>query len=355
MTPKERVLTAVNRRLPDRTPADYKAEPVVNQYMMEHLQLNTYEELLRRLQVDVRRLEPRYVGPPFESSADGAFEDYWGIRSKHLQAEHGSYDMHLHTPLWDATSVADLQRHRWPTPDLFDYSVMREQCACHSDYAIVYEGADLFTRPCILRNMENVLLDMIERPEMAHYLFEQFTSFYCEDITRALEATNGGFDIYCEWSDYGTQRALLFSVPMFREFIAPYLRRMIKVVHGAGVKFMAHSCGAIRPLIPDLIALGIDVLDPIQVAAEGMEPAALKRDFGDQLAFHGGLCTQRTLPFGTPQEVADAVLHRVATLGAGGGYILASSHDISADTPPANILAMYRPELRAVDRAPRFP
>jgi uroporphyrinogen decarboxylase len=94
--------------------------------------------------------------------------------------------------------------------------------------------------------------------------------------------------------------------------------------------------------------LGIDMLDPIQVAAQGMEPSALKRDFGGQLAFHGGVCTQRTLPFGTPQEVRDAVLHRVATLGAGGGYILASSHDLSADTPPENIVAMYRPELRAL-------
>jgi uroporphyrinogen decarboxylase len=113
---------------------------------------------------------------------------------------------------------------------------------------------------------------------------------------------------------------------------------------------MAHSCGAIRPIIPDLIALGIDMLDPIQVAAEGMEPAALKRDFGDKLAFHGAICTQHTLPFGTPQEVTEAVLQRVATLGAGGGYVLASSHDISADTPPENIVAMYQPELRSIKR-----
>jgi uroporphyrinogen decarboxylase len=348
MTSRERVLTAVARQRPDRTPADYKAEPAVNEYMMAHLQVGTYEALLERLEIDVRRLEPRYVGPPFRTFPDGVSEDYWGIRSKHLAAEHGSYDMHVHTPLWDAQSVADLERHPWPSPDIFDYSVMRAQCAGHREYALLYEGADLFTRPCILRNMENVLLDMIERPEMAHYLFEQFTRFYCEDITRALEATNGGFDLYCEWSDYGTQRALLLSVPMFRQFIAPYLKRLVDVVHSAGVRFMAHSCGAIRPLIPDLIALGADVLDPIQVAAHGMEPAGLKRDFGRQLAFHGGVCTQRTLPFGTPQDVRDAVRLCVGTLGAGGGYILASSHDISADTPPANVMAMYERQLREV-------
>ena len=346
MTPRERVLTAVDRRMPDRTPADYKAEPDVNRYMMDDLKVDNYEDLLRRLEVDIRRLEPRYVGPPYRTFEDGVFEDYWGIRSKRLKAAHGSYDMHVHTPLWDARSVKDLAEHPWPTPDFFDYSVMREQCARYRGYAVMYEGADLFTRPCILRNMENVLVDMIERPEMAHYLFQKFTDFYCEDITRALEATTGGFDIYCEWSDYGTQRALLISVPMFREFIAPYLKRLIDVCHAGGVKFMAHSCGAIRPIIPDLIAVGIDVLDPIQVTAAGMEPADLKRDFGNKIAFHGGISTQRTLPFGTPQDVREAVRDRIATLGAGGGYILAASHDISADTPPENIMAMYDPSLR---------
>jgi uroporphyrinogen decarboxylase len=348
MTPHERVMAAISRERPDRTPADYKAEPEVNRAMMARLEVDSYEDLLRRLEIDIRRLEPRYVGPAYRQFEDGVFEDYWGIRSKHLKADHGSYDMHVQTPLWSARSLADLEAHPWPTPDIFDYSVMRGQCRHYEGYAVMYEGADLFTRPCILRNMENVMFDMLERPEMAHYLFDRFTTFYCEDITRALEATDGGFDIYCEWSDYGTQRALLISVSMFREFLAPYLKRMIDHCHAAGLKFMAHSCGAIRPLIPDLIELGIDILDPIQVAAEDMEPAGLKRDFGDRLAFHGGGCTQRTLPFGSADDVRAAVLDRVATLGRGGGYILASSHDLSADTPPENVLAMYDPALRAL-------
>ena len=346
MTSRERVLAAVARQMPDRTPADYKAEPDVNRRMMDELDVATHDDLLRRLESDVRRLEPSYIGPPFRTFDDGVFEDYWGIRSKHLAAAHGSYDMHVWTPVWDAQSVADLERHAWPTPDIFDYSVMRGQCDRYRDYAVMYEGADLFTRPGILRNMENLLVDMVERPDMAHHIFGKFADFYVEDITRALETTDRGFDVYCEWSDYGTQRAMLISTAMFREFIAPYLKRLIDVCHAAGVKFMAHSCGAIRPIIPDLIGLGIDILDPIQVTAAGMEPAGLKRDFGDKIAFHGGISTQTTLPFGSPEEVRQAVKDRIATLGAGGGYILASSHDISADTPPANILAMYDPSLR---------
>lgn len=346
MNARERVLTAVDRRLPDRTPADYKAEPEVNACMMEHLRVSDYDQLLERLDVDVRRLEPRYVGAPPKPCGDDVFEDYWGIRSVHLSASHGSYDMHVHNPVWDAQSVDDLAKHHWPSPDVFDYSAMCEQCERFRDYAIMYEGADLFTRPCILRNMENVMMDMVMRPEMAHYLFDRFATFYCEDVTRAIEATGGGFDIYCQWSDYGTQRGLLMSIPMWREFIAPYLKRLIDVVHSGGAKFMLHSCGAVRELIPDFLDLGVDILDPVQVAAAGMKPAELKREFGDRLSFHGGVCTQTTLPFGGVDDVRNAVLDRVATLGAGGGYVIASSHDISADTPPENIVAMYDVALR---------
>lgn len=348
MDSKKRVMLAVNRQAADRTPADYKAEPEVNQRMMESLQVSSYDELLETLEIDIRRLDPEYVGEPFKTFGDGVFEDYWGIRSKHLPASRGSYDMHVHNPVWDAESVGDLAKHRWPTPDIFDYSVMAEQCRRYEGRAIMYEGADLFTRPCILRNMENVIMDMVMRPEMAHYLFDRFTEFYCEDVRRAAEATDGGFDIYCEWSDYGTQRALLVSRVMWLEFMRPYLKRLIDVVHSVGAKFMLHSCGAVRELIPDFIELGADILDPIQVAAEGMDPAGLKNDFGDSISFHGGVCTQTTLPFGTPDDVREAVRHRVRTLGAGGGYIIASSHDISADTPTENILAMYEPALREI-------
>jgi uroporphyrinogen decarboxylase len=133
---------------------------------------------------------------------------------------------------------------------------------------------------------------------------------------------------------------------MWREFAAPYLKRLADICHSAGVAFMLHSCGAVRELIPDFISIGVDVLDPIQTMAAGMEPAGLKRDFGDRIAFHGGLDTQSTLPFGSPQEVRAEVRNRVGTLGKGGGYIIAPSHNIQPDTPVENILAMYEPELR---------
>jgi uroporphyrinogen decarboxylase len=314
---------------------------------MERFGTGDYETVLRRLQSDIRRIEPRYQGPADKALPGGIREDYWGIRAKTMRTAVASYDMFVETGLWSACGLAELEGHPWPSPDLFDYSGMADQARRFPEQAVLYEGSDLFTRPAILRGMENLLVDMVERPEMAHFLIGKFTDFYAEDLTRALEATRGGFQLYCEWSDYGTQGGLLISPGMWREFAGPYLKRLVDLCHSAGVAFMLHSCGGVRELIPDFISIGVDVLDPVQTMAAGMDPAGLKRDFGERIAFHGGLDTQSTLPFGSPEEVRAEVRQRAATLGEAGGYIIAPSHNIQPDTPVENILAMYEPELRA--------
>jgi len=346
MNSRERVMVAVARQPPDRVPADYKADSQVNRRMFEHFGVGDLDALQDCLQTDIRRVEPRYVGPPDKVLEDGVAEDYWGIRSKLVRTAAGEEQMFVKSALWDARTVGDFEKHAWPWPDIFDYGVLAEQCRRYPERAILFEGSDLFTRPCILRGMENVLLDMVERPELFHYLLEKFTAFYCEELTRALEATRGGFQLYCEWSDFGTQQGLIMSVPMWREFVAPYLRRLIDVCHGGGVKFMLHSCGAVRQLIPDFVALGVDILDPIQARARGMDPAGLKRDFGRMISFHGGVDIQSTLPFGSPEDVRREVADRVRTVGAGGGYILAPTHEIQPDAPVENIVAMYDVSLR---------
>ena len=341
---RERVLAAIRRRLPDRTPADYKAEPEVNRELMRRLGTEDYEALLRRLEVDLRRIEPRYQGPPDRHLPGGIREDYWGIRARTMRTPVAGYDMFVQTDLWAASSLAELERHRWPSPDLFDYSGMAAQARRFPEQAVLYEGSDLFTRPAILRGMENLLVDMVERPEMAHFLIGKFTAFYAEPWRWRPPAGGSSFTA----SGATTERREPAHLPaMWREFAGPYLKRLVDLCHSAGVAFMLHSCGAVRELIPDFIRIGVDVLDPVQTMAAGMEPAALKRDFGERIAFHGGLDTQGTLPFGGPEEVRAEVRQRTATLGRAGGYIIAPSHNIQPDTPVENILAMYEPELRA--------
>ncbi len=139
----------------------------------------------------------------------------------------------------------------------------------------------------------------------------------------------------------GSQNGPLISRPMFREFVAPYLKEMADCIHGLGGKVLYHSCGAIYSLIPDLIQLGVDVLDPIQPVKPEMAPERLKAEFGDRLSFHGGIDMQRLLPYGSPAEVRAEVRRYCETLGRGGGYILAPAHLFQPDVPPENILAVY--------------
>ena len=127
---------------------------------------------------------------------------------------------------------------------------------------------------------------------------------------------------------------------MFREFIAPYLKEMCGLIHELGAKVLFHSCGSIRPLIPDLIELGVDILDPIQPVCD-MTPETLKSEFGDKLCFHGGIDMQRLLPLGTPEEVRAEVGRYERVLGKDGGYILAPAHLFQPDVPPENVLAVY--------------
>ena len=141
--------------------------------------------------------------------------------------------------------------------------------------------------------------------------------------------------------DMGGQDDLMFSPAQIHEFLIPRMKRMIDLVHEAGAFVFHHNDGNCRRIIPDMIEAGIDILNPIQWRAKGMDREGLKRDFGDKLVFHGAMDNQYTLPFGTVEEVRQEVLDNLRILGEGGGYILAPCHNIQAVSPPENIVAMY--------------
>jgi uroporphyrinogen decarboxylase len=186
-----------------------------------------------------------------------------------------------------------------------------------------------------------MFVDVLERPDWAHFLCRKFTDFYLDDYTRAAEVTGGRLDLYLLISDLGSQHGPLISLPMFRQFVAPYLKEMIDRIHSLRAKVLFHSCGAIRPFIPELIRLGVDVLDPIQPVGPDMAPDRLKADFGDRLCFHGGIDIQRLLPSGTPGQIRAEARRYCETLGQGGGYILGPAHFFQPDVPPENVLAVY--------------
>jgi uroporphyrinogen decarboxylase len=347
MNSRQRVLAAVNHEEPDRVPLDFWWSHEMKVRLFHHLGLKDEEELQTYLGSDIRGVYPTYVGPALRRYEDGSYEDFWGvIRKPFAHGSGGQYDEVVSPPLCDARSLDDVEKIRWPSPDWFDYDSLIEQCERHKQHAIVLgrmgrECQTLFIQLWYLRGLENILLDMITWPDLVEALIAKIMLFRLEHLKRILAVAQGRADILQLADDYGTQDGPIMSPSMWRRFFAPHLKTMADLAHEAGLKVFLHCDGGIRPIIADLIELGVDILNPIQPSAAGMEPQGLKRDFGDRLCFHGAVDTQGTLPLGTREEVVAEVEERIDTLGPGGGYILAPVHTVEPDVPIENLLAVY--------------
>ncbi|MEI6393217.1 MAG: uroporphyrinogen decarboxylase family protein [Verrucomicrobiota bacterium] len=345
MTGRDRVLAALRHEQPDRTPRDFWAEPASWNRLFSHIGHSDKDRLLDWLDVDVRHLE---AGTPSERAiGPGIFQNFWGERFVYNQTPWGPMREDVKGALAGAHSLAELETFDWPTPDCLDRSQLETQCRRYEQHALLYGFADVWQRPALVRGWEEMFLDMAERPDWVHFLCQKFTDFYLEDYTRAAEITRGRIDLYLVISDLGSQRGPLISHKMFHDFVAPHLKQMTDLIHSLGGRAMYHSCGLIEPFIPDLMALGVDVLDPIQPVGPAMQPEYLKRKFGARLSFHGGIDMQNLLPHGTPAQVEAEARRYCEVLGARGGYILGPAHLFQPDVPPENIVAMYRGAKRS--------
>ena len=340
LSSRERVLAALRHEQPDRTPRDFWAEPPALKRLLAYVGDSDKDRLLDSLGVDVRHLD--VPAPPEREVGDGLFQNFWGERYVYNATPWGPMREDAKGALAGADSFAELESFPWPSPDCVDRSQLTAQCARYGQHALLYGFADIWQRAALVRGWEGMFLDMVERPECVHFLARKFTDFYLEDYRRAADLTGGRIDLYLVISDLGTQRGPLISTAMFSEFIAPYLKEMTDCIHGLGGLALYHSCGMIRPFIPELIACGVDVLDPIQPTCPEMQPESLKREFGERLSFHGGIDMQDLLPNATPSEIQAEVRRYCEVLGKGGGYILGPAHLFQPDVPPENILAVYR-------------
>ena len=176
-------------------------------------------------------------------------------------------------------------------------------------------------------------------------IFDHLSDFFFEYTKRLLEAGKGRIDIAWYGDDYGCQTGLTISPQTYKKLLKPRWKRHIELAHSFGAVVMLHSCGSTRKLIPDLIETGFDILDTVQPEAADMNPAELKRKFGDRLSFHGMISVQQVLPHGTTEDVRREVKERMEVMKPGGGYIMAPTHCIQPDTPVENILAMYEAGL----------
>jgi uroporphyrinogen decarboxylase len=347
MNGKERVLTAINHVEPDRVPVDLWALPPVTDHLREHFGAEEDEAVWESLGIDLRSVWPEYVGPPLPTFDDGSWVDWWGIRKRMI----GPFEEVVEPPLAGAQTIADVEAHPWPNPDWFDYDGLRPACQALSRGAV--SAPALVVRDpgpnatCVLRlamflrGMEKFMMDLALNPDLAQAIIAQVERFYLELDRHIFEAVGDLTDIYFIADDVGVQDGLMISPRMFRKFVRPSLERFIAQAKSHGQRVEYHTCGAVRRLIPDFIEMGVDILNPIQVSAQGMEPAGLKRDFGDALCFHGALDIQTVLSRGTPEQVRAEVTRLCRVLGEEGGFILAPTNNVMPETPVENILALY--------------
>jgi uroporphyrinogen decarboxylase len=188
-------------------------------------------------------------------------------------------------------------------------------------------------------------MDLLDRPAFAEALVNVAATFQVEVATRALCEASTFVDAVCLGDDIGTQQRPLLRPELYRRLIKPHHKRIVEAVKRFAKPVVYHTCGAVYPLIPDLIDVGIDALNPIQVSAAGMDTARLKREFGKHLTFWGGVDTQSVLSRGTPDDVRREVARRIDDLASGGGYVLCAVHNIQAEVPPANVVAMFEAAL----------
>ena len=346
MTPRQRVAAAIERREPDRVPFDFWGVPEVIEKLVRYLDARDEEEMLQLLGVDCRVVWPEYIGPQIEKVDDGSFYDAWGFHRKVVKNAFSAYEEYASYPLANARTVDDVQQwDKWPRPEHWDWQKVPHQIKAMSTTVprhIRYEVGGPFEFAWAVYGLEKFLVDLVERPEVPCAILDMYTDVFIANIHSLMETAGKQIDMLYTYDDVAGQNGLLMSPAMWRKFILPRHQRLNTVIKEYGVKIMYHSCGAIYKLIQPLIdEMHIDVLNPLQPRARGMNMPQIKSQFGSRIAFHGGIDLQYTLPYGTPQEVADEANLRCRQLGNGGGYICASAHYLQGDVPIENIIAMY--------------
>jgi uroporphyrinogen decarboxylase len=302
--------------------------------------------VLRRFRADARPLLPGIPDQhPFIDLSATAFRDEWGITWSRGSGDHY---MPLHGPFQELAepTVRHLDNSPWPDPaDAGRFRGLRERARnLHedTDYAVVL---DFWVGPLhlsqFIRGFAESLEDLLLRPDFAASLMDHILDVWLDVAERALREAGEFVDVVVFYDDIGTQGGPLISPALYRRLVKPRHRRMVDMIKRHGKRLLFHSCGAVYNFIPDLIDIGIDALNPVQVSAAGMDAARLKREFGRDLCFWGGIDSQTVLSTGSPGQVREEVKRRVEDLGAGGGYVLCAVHNIQPEVPPENIVAMY--------------
>ena len=373
MTHRERLLTTLDHKEPDRVPIDLGAALAcsinVQAYdrLKRHLGLDcpTYalhrfgqiavidEQILERFDVDVRKLRPGGIGEgtvaAWAESWEGE-EDEWGVVWAKPAYGH-AYD--LDSPMRHGEpSVHDLIKYPWPDPeDQARTAGLREaalQLSTQTDFGVVLSLSLYPFNQChMLRGFTNWLMDLAANRRFAEALLDSVTERIIAILKGILKEVGELVDVVCWGDDLSHKGGPMIDPQTYRQVLKLRQRRIMdEMKRGTKAKVYFHSCGSVYWLIGDLVDLGVDILNPIQVNAADMNTGRLKKEFGQHSSFWGGGCdSSSVLPFGTPEQVRTEVRQRIEDLSPGGGFVFAPIHHIESEVPPENILSMYEAAL----------
>jgi uroporphyrinogen decarboxylase len=362
MTHRERVKTALDHREPDRVPIDNGGgvsgmHEVAYRNLLDHLgmkdDISIYDPVQRLARVkdevlDLLGVDTRYLfanAPSFwafEEREDGSWVDEFGTGY-----ERSEYYCDYTHPVLAQASMEDLRRYRFPDPrDAGRFEGLGERARDlykKTDFALVGGNIQaLFYIGWVLRGMEQFMMDVVINTEFANYLMDRIVEWHLAFLDEYLSEIGEYIEYHWIGDDWGVQQGQLISLEMFRDMVGPRFREMISFIKSkTEARVIYHTCGATAWIIEDLIDLGVDIVGPLQANAAGnQDPAKLKKAFGGRIAFHGNTNNQGVFHRGKNEVVADA-LYRLRHLAPGGGYIFSSGHNIQANVPPENILALF--------------
>jgi len=353
MTPNPRADFYTSLARSKRVLVDYLASAEADRRLREHLGVSTESELLDRLGCDFYHLSGRDIsqqddflpcwrGPRLETT-DTIRTCPLGIKWQRREGL-GKFDVEeaIEGPFTLSSTPWEVLDHRWPTAGDFDFEPLIAEAEANG-HRVVVSGlwSGVFGDSYRMIGFEEFLSGMVMEPELLHTLVDRMTEMCLELNDRLFEQLRGKIDVWFFGNDFGHQQGLLFGAEMWGDFFGENIGRLCELAHSHGLKVMMHSCGCVAPLLDRLIEAGVDILDPVQTSAAGMDAESLSSGYGDRLIFHGGVDTQHVLPTATPEEAASHASEMIAGLGGGLGYIFAPSQIFQTDIPVENIVAVY--------------
>jgi uroporphyrinogen decarboxylase len=367
MTHRERILAALSHEQPDMVPIDFggtvNSSIVVEGYqkLLQHFGIEAESRIVQRMtrivEVDERILSSLdidtravFTGTPIIEDAqhDGprTYRDQWGV--DRIKPTHSFYYDQINYPLAGAISPSDILNYPWPDPDqpgLVQGIKERVQWIREdTDCAVVLRVPAPFVHVSqYLRGFEDWYCDLALNPALLEMLFDAILDVTSHMCKRVLQEVGQDVDVIVCGDDLGGQQRLQMRHEHYLKYIKPRHAKYFRQIHELSpAKFLFHTCGSVASIIDDLIEIGVDALNPVQVAAKGMDPVALKPAYRGRMAFWGAMDTQHVLPHGSVQDVQRMVEERIEQMGEGGGYVLAAVHNLQPDVPVENIIAMFR-------------